>query len=186
VKETIRIIGAILFGIILISGALFARSHTAHHSESSLTSVTTDSYKETKDSDNDGIPDWKEHLTENVFATIETPTTTILSTATSTYTSPTTFTGKFAEAFLEDYMSGKINTTNGSVDSATLIENAVTAIESTTGSKTYSPSDIQTIEDTKEAFREYGDALGAIIIAYPTEGKNEMYILQEALAAQDP
>ncbi len=184
-----RIGGAVLLGTVIVLGAfLLQKNNDAENTQGSLAVVSDSerSYIETSDSNGNGVPDWEENLSNRVFSAIEVATSTDATSTQEGYTPPTTFTGKFAEAFFKDYMSGKLKSADGTIDTASIVDGAVKAVETNTTSKEYTPLDVVIVPDSKEAVREYGNALGGIIISYPVESKNELTILQEALQTEDP
>ncbi len=176
-------------GTVIVLGAfLLQKNNDAENTQGSLAVVSDSerSYIETSDSNGNGVPDWEENLSNRVFSAIEVATSTDATSTQEGYTPPTTFTGKFAEAFFKDYMSGKLKSADGTIDTASIVDGAVKAVETNTTSKEYTPLDVVIVPDSKEAVREYGNALGGIIISYPVESKNELTILQEALQTEDP
>lgn len=188
VKGYVRIGGSLMLGISIILGALYVREH-ANDTETAKGTVTAvrDAKQPitTPDSDGDGVYDWEENLTAQVFKTIDTPqTTNALAANTEEYVPPTTFTGKFAEAFFQDYMAGKAKN-DGNTDTTLLVNNAVKAIEANTETKTYSRSDLTIIPNSTDALRTYGNDITRIVRDKSVEGRNEALILEEALISNN-
>ncbi len=187
-KGTFRIGGALVFGILMVLGALYVQKGNATTEAGSLAVVTDAPERsaiKTVDTDKDGIPDWEESLGERVFKTIETPVATSSTEEDGEYVPPTTFTGKFSEAFFEDYLNGKVRGEDFS-DPSVFVGTAIQAIEQNTKSRQYSRLEFVLIPDSKEALRTYGNRIAEIIKTHSINNKNEVIILQEALATNDP
>ena len=187
-KNTYRIGGALAIGIVVILGAFYMKDGLRADEANGVVVVANApnrDYIESQDSDSDGIPNWQESLTGKAYTTITTPTSTISVSEDTVYTPPTTLTGKFSEAFFQDYMDGKIKGQDFS-DPTAFVTNAVTAIEQNAQSKRHSRAEIQIIPDSKEAIRAYGNQIAEIIQKYPVPQVNEGTILQKALMANDP
>lgn len=187
-KGYIVIGGALLLSITLVGGTLYMRaSEAATKSAPTGLSVVanTNPYIEVKDEDGNGVPDWEEDLSANVIASIK-DTVNPYDVATETpYEPPTTFTGKFAESFMQDYLSQK--TAGASFEDPTAFVNtAVESINKNTRSKRYSRPDVRTIPDSDVAVRDYGNSIGKIMLSYPGGKENEINILGRALEANDP
>lgn len=187
-KGTFRIGGALVFGILMVLGALYVQNGNLTTEAGSLAVVTDAPERsaiKTTDADMDGIPDWEESLQDKVIKTIETPTSTSDLPTEEEYVPPTTFTGKFSEAFFEDYLKGKIDGQDFS-DPTAFVGTAIQAIEQNTKSKQYSRLEFMLIPSSKEALRTYGNRIAEIIKTHSINNKNEVIILQEALATNDP
>lgn len=185
-KPYVRIGGALISGILIILGALLLQEQNETEANvASIVSVAPErSYIETLDSDGDGIKDWEEDLGVHVFEKITAPSSTSATNTAFVYTPPTTFTGKFAEAFFQDFMEGKIK--QGDLqDKEALVENAIKAIESNTQSKTFFEADIVVVPDSKAAFRKYGNEIALIIQQSPKGNEHELLILDKAVKAND-
>ncbi len=185
-KGTIRIVGALAIGILVILGALYVQGGK----ETTATGTVVAQAPErtsiaVTDSNNNGVQDWEESLTGKIYETIETPTSTISLETEEEYTPPTTFTGKFSEAFLKDYLEGKIDGQDFS-DPSAFIGTAITAIEKNTQSKRHSRLELTIIPDSDEAVRAYGNRVAEIMKTHSIDNENEAVILQKALTANDP
>ena len=177
-------------GMVLILGTfVFSRQSTTANESAQGTIVSSApvrSYIETKDSDGDGVDDWQEALAAQIINTIELPSTTPKDTG-EPYEEPTTFTGKFAEALFTDYLSGKPG--GESLDDEAkkkLVKNAVTSIQSNTGSKIFALRDIRIIPDSDEALKDYGNQIATIIMRSSIGNENELLILQRAVEKNSP
>jgi len=179
VKGIIRIGGALVIGIIIIFSAFSVNDREiAANGQVVVAPAPTRIYIETKD--------WQASLPGGGFATIDTPTSTILvSDEAGAYTPPTTFTGKFSEAFLEDYLKGKIREEDFN-DPTALVGNAVTAIEQNTQSKKYSRLEITTEPTTGSGIYMYGNRIASIIQSHSINNEDELLILGRALETENP
>lgn len=187
-KETFRIGGALCLGMFIILGAFWVRNRDSEAVSNGVVVVPAPERNPivTRDSDGDGVEDWEESVIERTFARISTPTSTTLGDEdTGPYEEPTTLTGRFSEAFLQDYLQGKMAGVDFS-DPSELVGNAVTAIESNTRSKQYSKLDIIRIPTTPESLYVYGNEISAVMQKHSIDNENEMVILERALTAEDP
>lgn len=186
-KGIVRIGGALGVGVVIILGALVANTIG---NETPVGAVVVSKaperqYIASQDSDGDGVKDWEENLQGKVFETIETPTSTSFANVVEPYEPPTTFTGKFSEAFFQDYLQGKIDGEDFS-DPSAFVGNAVTAIEQNTQSKKHSRVELTIIPDSPESIHEYGNTFAEIMNSSVVSVENEGTILQKALTANDP
>jgi hypothetical protein len=177
-------------GGVLVLGAFFVseRSTIANESASGtiVSSAPERSYIEESDRDNNGIPDWQETLAAQVVDAIRLPSTTPQG-DTEPYVEPTTFTGKFAEAFLTDYLGGKPGGEALDEESkANLVANAVKSVEANTANKIYSLAEIIIVPDSSDALREYGNEMARIITTHSIVNENEAKILKRSLDQNDP
>ncbi len=186
-KGIVRIGGAVAIGIVIISGAFYVKNTQGTEASGRVVVAQAPerTYIETTDTNKDGVKDWEENLREKVFNTIATPPSTISTPTDEAYEPPTTFTGKFSEAFLKDYLQGKINGEDFS-DPTALVGNAVTAIEQNTVSKKHSRLELTVIPSTSDAIHAYGNRVSEIMKRYSIDNENEAIILKRALDANDP
>lgn len=186
-SEKVRIGGAVALGILIILASFHVSKKTSADQQAFVIAATPREPIETSDLNSDGTPDWEEHLAERVFRSIELPVSAESTADQSSYTPPTTLTGKFSEAFLQDYLQGKMDGQDFS-DPAAFVDTAIKAIERNVASKRYTISDIYPVAATPEAAHAYGNALQAIASQHsnPQVTENEMVILKRALEAQDP
>lgn len=192
-KGSVRVGGAVVAGIIVILGALYVRANEQQSASDVIvvSPAPVRSFIKDTDSDGDGIKDWKEDLQANIFEAIELETSSS-STSTDPYTPPTTLTGKFSEAFLQEYLEQKMalgdpEATFTDDQKVALVQDAVKAVEVNTKSRRYTQLDIVTVDDSGEALHDYGNRITEIFRAQPASasGKNEAVILQEALQTND-
>jgi len=179
VKGIIRIGGALVIGIIIIFSAFSVNDREiAANGQVVVAPAPTRIYIETKD--------WQASLPGRGFATIDTPTSTILlPEEIEAYAPPTTFTEKFSEAFLEDYLKGKIREEDFG-DPTALVGNAVTAIKQNTQSKRYTRAEIRTEPTTGSGMYIYGNQIASIVQKHSINNENELLILGRALNTNDP
>ena len=186
VKGYIRIGGAIGVGALIVLGAFFyvqKQKGNAEPEGALVTAAPPRTYIEAPDSDGDGIKDWEEDLGVRIFDSITSGTSS--DTTDEAYVPPTTFTGKFAEAFFEDYMNGKI-TQGDLANKEEFVNRAVTAIEENTKSKVYTPLDIVTVPDSEQAIRDYGNSLVYVLAQHAIDRPDELSAVNEALSKNDP
>ena len=184
-RGVIRIGVSVVVGTLIILGALYVNTtkSPANITTSSNTTVVTEAPPrtlfETEDSNKDGIPDWRE-----AFDTISTPTSTTLADEGDTYVPPTTLTGKFSEAFLQDYLDSKMQGQDFS-DPSTFVESAVESINASVASKKHTRAELTLIPTTYESIREYGNEIGKLMQTTASSTRNEIVIFEEAMMLQD-
>lgn len=141
----------------------------------------------TRDSDGDGVEDWEENLVGRAFETISASTSTAFldGEESEPYEKPTTLTGRFSEAFLQDYLEGKMQGADFS-DPSALVGSAVSAIESSTKAKRYTRLDVVRVPTSAETTHAYGNEISSIMQRYSIENESEVIILERALTADDP
>jgi len=186
VKSTYRIGGALALGIVIIFGAFYMKDTIS--ADQAGTVVVSQAPLRTiipvTDANSDGTPDWQNELGVRAFKTIEVPTSSTTK-STEPYTPPTTLTGKFSEAFMQDYLEGKISGKDFS-DPTAFIGTALQAIDANTQSKKHSQIELTIIPDSPEAIRNYGNQVADMLKSHAKQNENEAIILQRALAANDP
>jgi hypothetical protein len=184
-SNKVRIAGAVGLGVIIIAVAFGMSDRGIANQGALVIAAPARSPIEVADVDQNGTPDWEQHLAENVFATVAVPSSSSTAQA-EPYTPPTTLTGKFSEAFIQDYLQGKMNGVDFS-DPTAFTNTAVAAIERNTQSVRHTTADIAAIvPTTQESARAYGNTLQEIAIKHSLPGENEMIILKRALDQKDP
>ena len=191
-KSKIRIGVAITFGVFVILGA-FYMSNTrmqAGTSETGAVLVQSTPMREsvrTADTNNNGIPDWEDELQDKVFASITAPSSSSpYNFNTATYTPPTTLTGKFSEAFLHDYLQGKMNGEDFS-DPSIFVNKALQSIDTHTQSKKHIRTELSIIPASAENIRAYGNELARIMQERDSEKNDvEVTVFHDAMTANDP
>jgi hypothetical protein len=183
ISSHVKIIGALLVGAVLVSGALlFKDNQNSLQTENQLAVVTEGpirNYIPVADSVGDGMPDWQRSLvrTEALPSAF----------ATSSDWEPTTLTDKFSVAFFENMLR---NETYGpmSQDRDVLIEGAGEALAlQAQKDRIFYENDINIVaEGDASALRQYGNAIADIILKHEYQGDSEMVILEKALRANDP
>lgn len=190
VNSNIRIGVAGAVGILLILGAFYVSKNTTAQTQKSTGSIIAQKLLresiEVKDDNNNGVPDWKEGLGGATFNTITAPSSTSpYAFDVKPYTPPTTLTGKFSEAFLQDYLQGKMQGKDFK-DPTAFVNTAVKAIDTSTQSKKHTRAELILIPTTDESLRTYGNEIAGITQKNSTKSDPEMVILQEALQKNDP
>ena len=171
-------------GIIIILGALSVQTQKDTEALTGQIIVSQEpnrEYIQSTDADGDGIKDWEKSI--ETFKTIDTPIPN--ETTEEPYVAPTTLTGRFSEAFLKDYLEGKINGEDFS-DPTLLVDNAIKAIDANSMSIRHNRSEILVIEDSPESLHEYGNDIALIMKIHSINNEHEMTILQKAITANDP
>lgn len=185
-KGSVRVGGAAVIGILVILGAFYVRANQQQTAAGAIvvTQAPVREYINTTDSDGDGVKDWEEDLKANVFEAIKAPAVA-KSSSTKSYTPPKTLTGKFSEAFLADYMQGKVSGADFS-DPAAFADRALKAVEQNTTSRTYSPADITFIPSSGESIREYGNQIMRTIMNLPAKDTDALQLLSDAINSNNP
>ncbi|MCF7816058.1 MAG: hypothetical protein K9M10_02500 [Candidatus Pacebacteria bacterium] len=186
-KGIISIGGALAVGIVVILSALYVGNTSNEASlQGSVVAAppSTRTLIDAKDSDGDGVQDWQKALEAKAFDTIITPSSTIPVYGDDEYQSPTTLTGKFSEAFFQDYLTGKMQGVDFS-DPSAFVGKAVDAIDQNTLSVRHTRLELALIPDSPEAIRDYGNQVTEIILRYSINNENEALILQRALETND-
>lgn len=191
VKKSIRIGVALVVAIGIVLGAFYLSQGKEEDEKSSkdmlvVNNQNTQGEIATLDSDGDGIPDWEEELRETVFTQITTPTTTGFTYGTSSdYTPPTTFTGQFTEAFMEDYLQGKIDGVDYS-DPQQFVERAINTVNANVESKKYGRHQLAIVSATEESMRKYGNDVAIVVKKHSLNNtEHELVIVQSALQNGD-
>lgn len=185
---TIRIGGALVLGIliVLVSLRVSAKGDDSSSEDTLALTAPARTYIESQDSDGDGVKDWEEVLQERFIDSVSATSSENLGfNTTEEYVPPTTLTGKFSEAFFQDYLDGKVQGVDYS-DPSVFIADAIGAIEKNVKSRTYSRIDITIIPATPENIHMYGNTLADIITKNSINNESEMLILERALKTDDP
>ncbi len=188
-KGTFRIGGALLLGTLIILGAFWVRGRGGASEPGSIIVAPAPERTAivTRDSDGDGVEDWEENLVGRAFETISISTSTALfgEEDTGPYEKPTTLTGRFSEAFLQDYLEGKMRGADFS-DPTALVGSAVSAIESSAKARRYTRLDVIQVPSSPESVRMYGNDVAGSVQRHSVKNENEALILQRALEANEP
>lgn len=176
-----RIGGAILFGAVLIGGALFFAAPPEEAPIDVLSVVskpTLRGYIPTKDSDGDGVRDWREELETNT-------TRSVASFASSTvpYVPPATLTDAFALDFFEHFVQTR-STSNTPSDqlTETLVLNQLQTLDSAINERVYRRDDVIIEGTTEQALvRAYGNGVGDIFKKHSIDSEDELVILDRAM-----
>ena len=185
---TIRIGGALVLGIliVLVSLRVSAKGDDTSSEDTLALSAPERTYIESQDSDGDGVKDWEEVLQERFIDTISATSSENLGfDTTEEYVPPTTLTGKFSEAFFQDYLEGKVRGVDYS-DPSVFIADAIGAIEKNTQSVTHSRVELNAVPSSPELVHDFGNTLSLILQKNAAQEKSEALILSEALDANNP
>ena len=188
VKGSIRIGGAVALGLVIILGAFYVRNSAESDTQTGAVVVAEAPARTAvpvTDSDGDGIEDWKESLQEKFFETIEAPAGNTTQAADEPYEPPMTLTGKFSEAFLQDYLEAKMRGEDFS-DPTAFVDRAVNAVDTNTQSVRHSRLELNVVPSDYESIHTYGNEVASIVLSHSVQNENEAVILQRALDANDP
>ncbi len=190
-NKSIRIGVALIIAIGIVLGAFYLSKSSKDDEKTTNDMLVVNNQNSqgeiaTLDSDGDGIPDWEEELRERVFTQITTPTTTSFAFGTSSdYTPPTTFTGQFTEAFMQDYLQGKIDGVDYS-DPEQFVDRAINTVNANTESKRYARNQLAIIPATEDSLRAYGNEVAVILKKHSLNNtEHELAIVQTALQNSD-
>lgn len=187
-KGVIRIGVAGVVGILIVLGALYVSSNlpekTLPEEPVSIQKPVTRGSVEITDVNKNGIPDWEDSLEDKIIDLIIVATSTEGVGTSETYIPPTTFTGKFSEAFLQDYLEGKMSGEDFS-DPTAFVEGAISSIEQNTLSPKHTRGELTLIPTTPEILREYGNELVSIMTRHSKTTESELAILSRVLETED-
>lgn len=193
-RSSFRVGGALLVGAVLIGGAFYVdRQGSAEVASATSALVVADGdvriTQQTLDSDQDGVPDWEEELRGSdprTYTTFTTPTTTPAELE-EPYTEPTTVTDRFAIDFFEDLMRTGAGRDMSEEEKAELVADAVKNLSKETSDTLYERAHIKiTAREDTTTLRDYGNAVGRIILQHSIDNENEMVIIQRALDTNNP
>ena len=177
-----RVFGAFLVGFAIVAGTymintfsrpvISATENVSNVIEAPLRSAIT-----VKDSNNDGVEDWREEFVE---------TAPIIATD-DTYVVPDTLTEQVSLTFIQRVISSQNRGVLG-VSQVEIVDDAVNALTSQEGDKIYDIRDIIITESTSdEAIRNYGNAVASAILENNVEGlRNELLIVQDIVNNPTP
>jgi len=188
-KGIVSISGALLLGVFMTSAAFFMqekqkRDYAANYAatvEEEATALKSAErlreYQPTKDSDNDGISDWKEKLQgtdpeipnepKETYENTEAIINKIREAATgssATSSRPNTFTDRFARSYLETLVRTKYSGDSADLPEDALVDDALTSIDRTITHTTYTANDLVIIQKASTSeIRTYGNEVGKIL-----------------------
>ena len=175
-----RIAGAFLVGAFIVASAFFiSRTVQSGQAQGALVVQPMErSPIEITDSNQDGIPDWQDAIsnTEPI----------VVPTATSTYTEPTTVTGKFGVSFFEKYIRSNAFGIFGD-SKEELVANATKELVKNSEDILFTKDNLTVFSSTDvPSLQMYGNHVATVLISHPNEGENEALILQDALRYNKP
>ncbi len=175
-----RIAGAFLIGGALVATAFFLSRETKGDTQQGtvVEAGAVRSYIDIEDGDGDGVPDWRDALTNTEPI--------IIDQATSTYERPKTVTGRFAVDFLEDFLRAKTHGVFGDTQEE-LIKKTNEALAQSAVDALFVEDDITLVEtQDKAVLKAYGNHIAMIALSANGSTDNEVIILQDTLQYNTP
>ena len=180
-----RIFLAFVVGLTLVGAVLWWNLKYATEDGAASISLLPESGTRTfigvSDTNQDGIPDWKEALAAEQSVSLDTIST-------STPYDPETKTGKVLKSITEKYLETKATNGDVSYDLAGLLSAAENDLASSSMSQIYQMSDFNLTNRSDETtLRQYGNEVVNAVIDHPlpTGTRNELEILSDALINDD-
>lgn len=185
---------AVVFGIFLVTGALFARDQFVTADDNNPNDISNlvankilRQYQDPKDTDSDGRKDWEEMVqgtNPNGSDTIDTASSTK-----EKAFKPKTLTEKFSVEFFDAFIRARKNNNSLSPqEEQALVVQTARKFASENTNKLFTRSDIEITSDGGGALYTYANAVGTIVKDNnpnkPLE--NEAVILKRAVDADDP
>jgi hypothetical protein len=177
-----KVIGAIVIGCALV-GAAYTFSHfgtkTQLPAQVSNSAAPVRNAIEVKDSDKDGVEDWRD-------AFVQAKPIMIDASATSTYTLPSTLTGKFSIEFLKNYVNAK-NAGSFGKSNEELVNLSAQDLADQTKDHLYGMKEVSVMETwTDEDIKLYANTMGGILLSSKTPPhENELNILKDIVTTGD-
>ncbi len=184
-KGSVRILGALGIGVVVVTAALLLRQGNVSGENGNLSVVATpdNSALRVADADGNGVEDWREELEKNVLEEITVSTSTFG--LDQPYEEPKTFTDKFAQSFFQSFMEGKMMG-KAPEDQTALIQEAVATVEAATKQRLYGTNDIVSTPATVTAIKSYANRVAEIVTENSAITQSEDEILSQALETNDP
>lgn len=180
---SIRIVGAIVTGSVLVTAAFFARTDDAPTAPSVSAVAGSDgaparTFIKTEDSDGDGRKDWQQSLEEARLAELS-----AFDVGTTSYERSDTLTDQFAEAFFERVVRSSAGAELTEADQSSLVSSSVRTLETQARDELITYADITVAEsDELPAKRAYGNAISQIMIEHWVEIEDPLVLAQEVLS----
>jgi hypothetical protein len=182
---TIRIGGALIFGIAIIAGAVFfAPSHTPANALGLATATNTPErqYIPTTDSNGDGVSDWKDQFPKQVTVA------PLASSSTSTpFTPPQTVTGEYALRFFQNAVSQASQGQLSDQQKQNIPVDTLKSLPDPVRKARYTENNITTSDNSLATLHDYGNKLASIVLRHAT-GKSaggELAVLKNAVTTQN-
>ncbi len=183
-----RIIGALVFAVVLVGGAYYLSRAASARSMAGVVITTTDTdrtYAKTKDTDSDGMPDWQEELRGTnplVPDAFSQSTSTEGSGAPAGDFDLNTVTGRFSRDFFEKYLATAANGSMSDADKAKFINDAVNNASQSGQDALYARGDIFVSPSSDpQALHAYGNSIADSMTREEVPPDNELFIVQRAL-----
>lgn len=187
---------ALVFGIFLVTGALFVRDHMVTADSNNPNDISNlvanrilREYQDPKDTDGDGRKDWEETLTGTNPNGIDDIGSTTASTTLNTGYGPTTMTQKFAVEFFDTFIRARKNNTPLSpAEQATLVEQTARKFANENTNKLYTKGDIDIVDNGGGALFTYANTVGSLVMTHNPKKhlENEAIIMKKAVDADKP
>ncbi|MDB9944374.1 hypothetical protein OAD26_00035 [bacterium] len=176
-KGVMSISSALVFGIAIVAVALYVASNKEPVTALNAVEVAdkpTRAYIPVPDTDADGVSDWEESFEKRI--TVNLPKES----SEGEYEVPTTVTGAYAMQLFSDFMYTSQGEPLTDAQRQDLVKNAFPKNLAAKEITPYKLSDLNLGENTLASFREYGNAIASIILAYASETRdNEIAILTD-------
>lgn len=186
VNTYIRVGGAVAIGVFLIGTAVFVSAQKVENTNSAAIVVATEprAYQETKDTDQDGVPDWEESVSGTNPTIKDTSTTT--QKKREEEAALNTVTDRFAKQFFSEYLSKNSGDTPMTPEEKqAFLEKAIQKAYTSQPIQSFTEKDI--VRDTSTAtdtLRAYGNAVADALQRYPVQNENEALIFKRAIESE--
>ena len=187
---------ALVFGIFLVTGALFVREQMVTADDNNPNDISNlvanrilRQYQDPKDTDGDGRKDWEEVVMGTNPKGSDAIGTSTESTLSDTDFEPTTLTQKFAVGFFDAFIRARKNNTKLTpAEEQALVEQTARKFASENTNNLYTRGDIEIIGNGGSALYNYANAVGTLIAKNSPERplENEAMILKRAVDADNP
>lgn len=175
-----RVVGSLLVGFGLVAGSLVVSNLRTPNPEVSVAPLPSANkaperqFIAVKDSDNDGIEDWRAEFVSRTPILVAQATTTE-----TPYVAPSTITDAMGIRFFENILQAKAGL---GMSEEEVVQKTAEQVVGVVKDALYTTRDITTVPTTEESIRLYGNTMGAIILNNNVPGyDSEVAILDRAL-----
>lgn len=181
---SIRIVGALLIGAAVVGTAFSLKPEKEIGQMGSIAAneAPVRTYIPTSDSDNDGIRDWEESLSDARVRDLPQETAS----SAEIYEAPDTLTEEFAQSFFEGYVEGALSGRINEGNQDAFLDASIASLEEKSKDVLYTYDDILISNNDFASIRNYGNAIAEIVLAHEIDNNNGAAILQNALEVNDP